>query len=392
MLRRHELEEQAPGLRHDGAARDRDGEDEPVVPVVPLAGPAAGEEAAAVDEGAEEDHAAEPDPVGDAARPHRRDDVAARDRREHERGDLRRLVQAAGDVEDDEDPGGGERSLPRGVRGEEAPHVGLLAQDAPARREVGAEAAEDAPVAAVLADEDDHGSAGERRDDGREQERRRGPDVEQESPADERRAERDPPQHVLDALRAAEHPRRQEVGVEAAVRWLVDVVREEEREDDERRRPEVRHEGHQHEAEGHRAEGDEHERAPAAEGRVEGVAPRADHGREQQGEDAFRAEHEGDQRPRAREVAELDRQERQRRDREREPERAQAEHPQESSAGDLRRPRRDELLQAHIGAAAVSPPRPAQTTSTTARSARATSSSLPPRPSTQLVRIVSMPP
>src|SRR2546421_9472305 len=106
--------------------------------------------------------------------------VAAGDRRQHERGDRGRLVQAPRDVEDDEDAGGGKRPFPGGVRGEEAADGGLLTEDAPARREVGPEAPEDAPVAAVLADEDDDGAAGKRRDDRRDEERSGRPDVEEE--------------------------------------------------------------------------------------------------------------------------------------------------------------------------------------------------------------------
>src|SRR5207248_4490334 len=107
---------------------------------------------------------------------------------QHERGDRRRLVQAARDVEDDEDARRREGAFPGGVRGEEAAHGGLLAEDAPARREVGAEAAEDTSVPSVLADEDDHRAAGERRDDRGDEERRGIPDVEEKAAADERSA------------------------------------------------------------------------------------------------------------------------------------------------------------------------------------------------------------
>ena len=59
---------------------------------------------------------------------------------------------------------------------------------------------------------------------------------------------RDAAKDVLDALCAAEDAAGQQVGVQAAVRRLVDVVREEEREDHQRGRPEARHEREQREA------------------------------------------------------------------------------------------------------------------------------------------------
>jgi hypothetical protein len=89
------------------------------------------------------------------------------------------------------------------------------------------------------------------------------PDVEEQPAADQADADREPAEEVLHALRAAVLPLRQQVGVEAAVRRLVEVVREEEREQDQRHQPEARHERHEREAEADRAERDEHERAPA---------------------------------------------------------------------------------------------------------------------------------
>ena len=49
-------------------------------------------------------------------------------------------------------------------------------------------------------------------------------------------------------------------------------------------------------AERHRPERDEHERAAPAERRVERVAPRADHERQREREDALGGEHEPDER------------------------------------------------------------------------------------------------
>ena len=148
-------------------------------------------------------------------------------------------------------------------------------------RQVAADPAKD-PLRLLtrLVHEHDAGAAGERGRSGRDQERRRAPDVEEEPAADQSRAERDPAHDVLHALGVAEHPRRQHVRVQPAVGRLVDVVGEEECEDEERRRPQVRHERHQRQAERHGREGDHHERASAAEGRVERVAPRADHERQ----------------------------------------------------------------------------------------------------------------
>ena len=126
---------------------------------------------------------------------------------------------------------------------------------------------------------DEAGRGDDRR---RREKRRRLPEVVEEAAADERAAERDAAEEVLNALRAAEDVVGQQVGVEAAVRGLVDVVGEEEREDEQRRRPQVRHEGHQREAEAHRADRDGHERPAPAERRVERVAPGADHERQGQ--------------------------------------------------------------------------------------------------------------
>ena len=63
-----------------------------------------------------------------------------------------------------------------------------------------------------------------------------------------------PAQQVLDSLRAAVLPLRQEIRVQAAVRRLVEVVREEEPEQDQRHQPEARHERDERQAETHRPE------------------------------------------------------------------------------------------------------------------------------------------
>ena len=173
----------------------------------------------------------------------------------------------------------------------------------------------------VLADQHDRNRTRRRRHEGRQDERRRMPHLEQESAADQRRAERDSPHDVLDPLRAPIGRRRQDVRVEPSVRRLVHVVREEERQHDERRRPQIGHERHQQEAEAHRPERREHERTPTAERCVERVAPRADDRREREREHALGAEDETDQRSRLREAVKQRRQVRRGRgDREREAE------------------------------------------------------------------------
>src|SRR6266540_4749638 len=101
------------------------------------------------------------------------------------------------------------------------------------------------------------------------------PEVEEEAAADEAASDRQAAQQVLDALRMAEAIGRQQVGVETAVGRLVRVVGEEERQQEEQHQPEARHEGDQREAERDRAESDEHEGTPAAERRLERVAPGA---------------------------------------------------------------------------------------------------------------------
>jgi hypothetical protein len=166
------------------------------------------------------------------------------------------------------------------------------------------------------------------------------PDLEQETAAHERRAERDSAQHVLDPLRATVRRRRQQVRVQAAVRRLVDVIGEEEGEDDQRRRPEGRHEGHQQQAEPHRAKCGQHERSAAAHRRVERVAPGADDGREQKGEDALGAQDEADQATRGGELMQERRQVRgRRRDRKGKAEGAESQDPDEA-APEVRRARR----------------------------------------------------
>jgi hypothetical protein len=237
------------------------------------------------------------------------------------------------DVEHDERARGGEGAFPGGVREQEHGHVTLRAQEAPGGRQIAADAAEDTIAGlARLVHEHDRGQAAERRRDDGDEERERLPHVEEEAAAYERAADREPAQHVLDALGPSELARGQQVRVEAAVRRLVDVVGEEEREDEERRRPEVRHEGDEREAEGDRADRDEHERAPAAERRMERVAPGADDERQRDREHALGGEDERDQARRAGELAENRRQVgRRRRDGEREPEGAEAERPRQSA-------------------------------------------------------------
>ena len=377
MLDRHQLEQQAPRQCHHHAAGDRDGHDQREVPVVPSLRRSRDDETTAVDERRDEDDARKAELVAEAAGDERRDHIAGRDGAQQCRRDLLRLVQTVDDVEDDERPRGGKRPLPRCVREQEPPHLGFVAEDAPASPEIRANAFEDPPVAAVLADERDRGAARRRGDQCGEHERRRAPELEQEAAADERQSERCAAEDVLDALGAAEHRLRQEIGIQPAVRRLVHVVREEEREDDQRRRPEVRHERHQQQAEPERPERGEHERAAAAERRVERVTPRPDHRREREREDAFGAEHEPDQRAGLGESAEQRREVRRGRgDREGQPERAEAERP-EHRAPDGRRARR--LSRRQLGhqtvAAARSGARPPQTISTTVRSAAATCSS-----------------
>ena len=295
-------------------------------------------EANAVDGGGEGDHTAEPEPVAEEARAGGGDDVAGSDRGEDRGRRPERLAEADGEVEDDERACARERPLPGRVRDQESPHVRLAVEDPPAVVQVGADALEDAAVAPVLAHEQDRRRARRDDDKGRDEERERLPDVEERAAADQRRAERGPAHQVLGALGAAVDPLRQQVGVEAAVGRLVDVVGEEEREDEQRRRPEARHERHQREAEPDRAERDEHERAPAAERGVERVAPRADDQRQRDREEPFRREDERDQGRRGRELPEQRRQVgRRRRQREREPEGAEAERPDDPAVAGLRR-------------------------------------------------------
>ena len=134
----------------------------------------------------------EPEAVAETPGAESGDDVAAGDRREHRGRDRERLVQALDDVEHDERPRRGERPLPRGVREQEAPYIGLRADDAPASGDVAPHTLEDAPVAPVLADEDDRRAAGEGRHPRRGEKGGRLPQVEQEAAADERAADRDP--------------------------------------------------------------------------------------------------------------------------------------------------------------------------------------------------------
>ena len=271
---------------------------------MPLRAQPSGDEPGAVDDGRHDDDTREPDPVADPSRDQRRDDVPAGDRREDRRRRRERLVEADRDIEHDERARACEGPLPRRVRDEECRDVPVLAEDAPRLGDVRADAFEDASVAAVLGDEQDRHEARARDHAGCDEERRRVPGVKEVPAPDQRTADRDPSENVLDALRTAEHALGQHVRVEPAIRRLVDVVGEEERAQHQRGRPEVRHERQQREGERHRAHRDEHERAAAAERRVERIAPRADHERERQGEDAFRRQDEPDERRRLRVLAE----------------------------------------------------------------------------------------
>ncbi len=257
-----------------------------------------------------------------------------------------------------------------------------MEEDVSAHAEIGANALVDAMFPAVLAHPPHDGAAGQRRRQGGKQEGSRLPHAEQEAAGDERDADGDPAQDVLDALRAPEDALVQQVGVEAAVRRLVDVVREEEEHHEQRRRPDVGHERNEREAEAHRQEGGEHERAAAAHRRQERVAPRADDERHGEGEEPFRGEHGGDHRLGVREVREHRREVGGGRgDREREPEGSEAEQPDEGSPS---------CLHAVVAAAGDSPE---TTRETTVCSARATSSSPSGSwPSTQPVRISSIAP
>jgi hypothetical protein len=203
-------------------------------------------------------------------------------------------------------------------------------------RDVRADALEDPAVAAVLAQEHDRREARGHDDDRRDEERERLPDVEERPAADQCGSERGAPHEVLRALRPAEHPLREQVGVEAAVGRLVHVVGEK-GEDEQRRRPQARHERHQREAEADGAERNEHERPPPPERRVERVAPGPDHERERHGEETLGREHKRDQRRRRRELAEQRRQVcRGGCEREGEPERPEAERPDDSRVTRLR--------------------------------------------------------
>jgi hypothetical protein len=223
--------------------------------------------------------------------------------------------------------------------------------------DVGEEAFEDAAVPAVLSHKQDRHPTGRGGDEGSGEKRRRRPDLEQEVAADERDPERDPAQHVLHALRAAVGRRRQHVWIEPSIRRLVQVVGEVERQHEQRRRPQVRHEGDQQQAERHRAERDQHERPPAAERRVEGVAPRSDDRRQGQGEEPFCPDYEADQRARGREgVQQRGQRHRDCRDREGKPEGAEAECPEQPPLNRLQRGQlvRSSLGRHQAGAAALS--------------------------------------
>ena len=102
MLLGHQLEEQAPGERHHRPAGDRHRNDQGEVPVVPRRGGARDEEAAAVDEGREEDHTRDSEPVTETACDEGGDHVAGRDGAQQRRRGGLRLMQPVEDVENDE--------------------------------------------------------------------------------------------------------------------------------------------------------------------------------------------------------------------------------------------------------------------------------------------------
>src|SRR5207244_967372 len=136
--------------------------------------------------------------------------------------------------------------------------------------------------------------------------------------------------------------------------------------------------------------------AAAAERRVERIAPRADDRRQRQGEEALGPDDEADQRAGRRErVQEWRQRHRDGRDREGEPEGAEPERPEQPP---LNRRQRGQLVRNRLGrhqagAAALSGARPPATISTTANSARVTSSSRSGScPKAQPVRISSSAP
>ena len=98
----------------------------------PLVAEASKEEADAVHDGREGDHAAQSEPVAEEARAGRGDDVACRDGRQHGRRRPQRLPEPDREVEDDERPRTGERALPRRVGDQEPAHVGIAVEDRPA--------------------------------------------------------------------------------------------------------------------------------------------------------------------------------------------------------------------------------------------------------------------
>jgi hypothetical protein len=214
----------------------------------------------------------------------------------------------------------------------------LAPDDAPRRRKDRAKPLEAGRLHVLLVDEHDHRAARDQRDARREDEREGLPDREKEAASDERGAERGSAQDVLDTLGPAEVVVRHEVGIEAAVGRLVDVVREEEAEEGERRRLEARHEREQRERDRHGHEREHHEGPPPAEGEMRRVAHRPDEKRHEEREDALRREDEPDERGRVGELAE-DRREvgGHRRDRPREPERAEAQRPHEPAHRGLER-------------------------------------------------------
>src|SRR5262249_61902152 len=144
----------------------------------------------------EEDDAREPEPVTEPPGEHGCDHVASGHGAEQRVRDRLRLAETLDDVEDDEGARGRERPLPRRVRNQKAPHLWLAGEDRPAPPEVRSDALEDAAVTAVLAHEDDGRAARTRGHERGEDERARGPHLQQPTAADERGAESNAAQHV----------------------------------------------------------------------------------------------------------------------------------------------------------------------------------------------------
>ena len=175
--------------------------DQRQIPVTPVLDETAEEQPAAVDERAVIDHARNPEAIAEAPCPRGRNDVAGRDRRQHRGADRNRLAEPLRDVENDEETRSRKRPLPCGVADEEATHLGLGLEDAPAVRDVRAHALEDAVRRPrLLVDVEDRRTSRRHRSGRGDQERRGVPEVEQKAAADQPGADRQPAQKVLLSL------------------------------------------------------------------------------------------------------------------------------------------------------------------------------------------------